>query len=317
MILVSVVMANWNGLPHLQRCLDAVFAQTYPETEVILVDNGSTDGSREFIRSGFPRVSLFENRVNLGFDIAYNQAIRASRGSLVLTMNTDVFLDRDFVRNAVERMVDLAEVGTVAGKVYRDGSRDLMNAGVFLRKRLSLVNSQNVDREEFVFGATGAVALHRRAMLDDVQVLGECFDESYFAYQEDIDLAWRAQLRGWKCLYVPGAEAWHVGSASVDGRIRLIDKPPFFQRHVLKNRYMTLTKNCSLGIFLSLLPSLLLTEALTWPYFLLRRPLRVPYLALAVVDYLRLLPLTLRKRRLIQAGRKVSDDYIRGFFRGF
>lgn len=317
MRLVSVVMANWNGLRHVQRCLDAVFAQTYPEVEVVVVDNGSTDGSREVIQRAYPRVRLVENPANLGYDIAYNQAIRASRGDYALVLSTDVFLDRDFVRVAAARMADQDGVGTVAGRVYRDGTQDLMNVGVYLRKRLSLVNSENVDREEFVFGSTGAVALHRRAMLEDVRVLDEYFDESYFAYQEDIDLAWRAQLRGWTCLYVPDAVAWHVGSASVDGKIRLIDKPAFFQRHVLKNRYMTLTKNCSPGVFLHLLPSLLLTEALTWPYFLLRRPLRVPYLALALADYLRLLPLTLRKRRLIQARRQVSDRYVRGFFRGF
>ena len=317
MSLVSVVMANWNGLRHVRRCLDAVFAQTYPEIEVVVVDNGSVDDSKEVIREAYPAVRLIENPVNRGYGTAYNQAIRASRGVYVLALNADVFLDRDFIRVATACMEEDHGIGTVAGRIYRDGTQDLMNVGIYLRKRLSLVNSTNIDRKEWVFASNGAVPFHRRAMLEDVKVLDEYFDESYFAYQEDIDLAWRAQLRGWKCLYAPEATAWHVGSASVEGGIRLIDKPAFFQRHVLKNRYMTLTKDCSPGVFLVLLPSLLLTEAVTWPYFLLRRPLRVPYLALAIADYLRLLPLTLRKRRLIQARRQVSDRHIRGFFRGF
>jgi GT2 family glycosyltransferase len=317
MDLVSIVIANWNGAPYLSRCLDAVRSQSYPETEIVVVDNGSSDGSAEIVRRMCPDAGLIRNPANLGFSVACNQAIRASRGPYVLVLNADVFLDRDFLSAAVPAMSSSDAIGTVAPRVYRDGTADLMNSGMFLKKRLSLVNSDCVDRAEFVFASTGAVALHRRAMLEDVRILGEYFDESYFAFQEDIDLAWRAQLRGWSCLYVPEAIARHVGSASLKGRIRLIDKPPFFQRHVLKNRYMTVTKNATPGIFLFLLPSLLLTEALAWPYFLLRRPLRIPYLALAVTDYLRLLPLTLRKRRLIQDGRRVGDDRIRRFFRGF
>ena len=312
-----MVIANWNGIRHIRRCLDAVFDQTYPKTEVIVVDNGSADGSPGLINARYPGVRLIENRTNRGFCTAYNQAIRAAKGAHVLVLNTDVFLDRDFVRVATDSMQRDGRIGTVAGRVYRDGTKELMNVGVYLRKRLSIVNSPNVDRAEFVFGSTGAVALHRRAMLEDVKVFSEYFDESYFAFQEDIDLAWRAQLRGWRCLYVPGALAFHVGSASLAGKIRLIDKPAFFQRQVIKNRYMTLTKNCSPGILLYLLPALLLTEFLTWPYFLLRHPLRVPYLALSVVDYLRLLPATLRKRWLIQRRRQVGDRYIRRFFRGF
>jgi GT2 family glycosyltransferase len=317
MPLVSVVIPNWNGIRHIRRCLDAVFGQTYPEIEVVVVDNGSTDGSKEVIRNAYPQVKLIENPANRGFCTACNQAIRASQGAYVLALNADVFLDRDFVRVAAACMERDARIGTVAGRLYRDGTQDLAYVGLYLRKRLSLVNSANADREEPVFASNGAAPFHRRAMLEDVKVLDEYFDESFFAYQEDIDLAWRAQLRGWQCLYAPEATAHHVGSASVDGKVRLIDKPPFLQRHVLKNRYMTLTKNCSPGIFLFLLPSLLLTELLAWPYFLLRHPFRVPYLALAVVDYLRLLPLTLRKRRLIQGRRRVDDRYIRQFFKGF
>jgi GT2 family glycosyltransferase len=317
MDLVSVVIPCWNGARYIERCLDGVRNQAYPETEIVVVDNGSSDGSVETVRRVCPDATLITNPANLGYSVACNQGIRASRGSCVLVLNADVFLDPGFLAAAMRLMASSETVGTVAPRVFREGTAELMNAGMFLKKRLSLVNSPVVDRTEPVFASTGAVALHRRAMLEDVRLLGEYFDESYFAFQEDIDLAWRAQLRGWTCLYAPEATARHVGSASLEGRIRLIDKPPFFQRHVLKNRYMTIAKNATPGILLFLLPSLVLTEALAWPYFLLRRPLRTPYLALAVVDWLRLLPLTLRKRRLIQEGRRVSDGYIRRFFRGF
>ena len=317
MDLVSVTIANWNGIRYIRRCLDDVFDQTYPKVEVIVVDNGSTDGSPEVVKEHYRLAKLIKNRTNVGFSAAYNQAIQASRGVYVLILNTDVFLDRNFIKAAVGGMLRDEKIGTVAGRIFRDKTRDIMNVGVYLRKRLSLTNSTNVDQEEFVFGASGAVVLQRREMLEDVKVLDEYFDESYFAFQEDIDLAWRAQLQGWKCLYLPGAMAHHVGSASLEGRIPLGDKPPFFQRHVLKNRYMTLTKNCSPGIFLFLLPSILLTEALTWPYLFLHRPLRIPYLALYVLDFIRLLPLTVRKRRIVQERRKVGDRYIKQFFKGF
>ena len=317
MELVSVVIANWNGMEYVGTCLERVFRQTYSPIEVVVVDNGSTDGSSAFIKARYPQVFLIKNCENRGFAAGYNAAIKASRGTYVLALNTDVFVEKTFVSEAVKKLRLGERIGAVAPKILQHGTGHIQYVGVYLRKRISMVNSDNCDREELVFGTSGAAVLYRREMLEGIKLFGEYFDETYFSFGEDIDLSWRAQLYGWKAVYAPEAVAHHVGSGSLQGRVRLVDKPAFFQRHVLKNRYMTITKNCSLGIFLYLFPYLLLTEVLTWPYFLMRTPLKVPYLLLSIYDYFHMLPSTLMKRAVIHRNRKVDDRYIRQFFRGF
>lgn len=314
---VAAALANWNGMKYIGQCLEALGAQTCPLAEVVVVDNGSTDGSKEWIRQHHPQVRLIENSHNRGVAAGYNQAIAACAQPYILVLNTDVFLAPGFVEQALEGFACGADVAAVTGRVFQEATRELLNGGFFLRRQLRLSHSENLESPEEVFGATGAVVLFRRQALEDLKVEGEYFDESYFSYGEDIDLAWRAQLYGWKVRFQPGPFARHVGSGSLDGRLRFAEKPAFFQRHVLKNRYLTVLKNASPGVLLYLLPWLALTELLLWPWLLLRWPLKAPYLALAWVDAVRLLPVALRRRRHIQQRRRVSDAYIRGFFRGF
>lgn len=314
--LVSVIVLNWNGAPHLAPCLESVVSLTYRPLELVVVDNGSTDGSQAWLREHYPQVRLIENPTNRGFAAGYNQAIAVCSAPYVLVLNTDVFLDPDFLALALRGFAHGPQVAAVTGRVFQEATRELLNGGFFLRRQLRIRHSANLDTPEEVFGATGAVVLCRREALEALKVEGEYFDESYFGYGEDIDLAWRAQLWGWKIRFEPGPLARHVGSGSLDGRLRFAEKPAFFQRHVLKNRYLTLIKNASPRVLLALLPALLLTELLLWPYLLFRWPLRAPYLGLALVDVLRLLPLALRRRRYIQGRRQVSSAYIRGFLRG-
>ncbi len=305
---VDVSLANWNGAHYLVRCLDSVLAQTAPLASITVVDNGSTDGSCDLLRRRYPGVLLLENPTNLGFAAGYNRAIAAGRAAVVLVINTDVFLAPDFIARALAGFADGASVGTVTGQVYQEGTREWLNGGFFLRPQMRLRHSPHRDAPEEVFGCTGAVMLCRRAMLEQVRLDTGYFDETYFAYGEDIDLAWRAQLAGWRARYRPEARAWHVGSGSLAGHLRFLDKPPLFQRHVLKNRYLTLVKNLSPGLMLRILPAFLLAEPLVWGLLLMHRPRSVPYLLLALRDVLRLLPGTWRRRRLIQARRAVRSS---------
>ncbi|MCC7263631.1 MAG: glycosyltransferase family 2 protein [Candidatus Latescibacteria bacterium] len=313
----AAALANWNGMKYLGRCLAALYAQTCPLSEVVVVDNGSTDGSKEWLRAQYPQVRLIENTTNRGFAAGSNQAIAACTAPFVLVLNTDVFLEPDFLALAMPGFSRSPRVAAVTGRVYQEGTDELLNGGFFLRRQIRIRHSTNLAEPEAVFGATGAVVLFRREALEDLRVEGEYFDESYFGYGEDIDLAWRAQLWGWQVRFEPGPLAHHVGSGSLDGRLRFAEKPAFFQRHVLKNRYLTVIKNASPGVLAELLPALLLTELLLWPYLLLRWPRRAPYLALALVDVLRLFPQAWRRRRLIQSRRQVSAAHIRGLLRGF
>lgn len=314
---VAVALANWNGMKYIGRCLESILAQTWKPTRIVVVDNGSSDGSREWIQEHFPQVLLLRNESNRGFAVGYNQAIHACESSYILILNTDVFLASDFVENALRGFDQSPDTGAVTGLIYQESTKEWLNGGFFLRRQMRISHSRNTEEREEIFGCTGAVMLCRREMLEAVELDGEFFDETYFSYGEDIDLAWRAQLGGWKARYQPQARGYHIGSGSLEGNQRFIEKPAFFQRHLLKNRYLTVLKNASPGVLLYLLPSFLLTEPLVWLYLLMRRPLHFPYLLLALADVLSLLPQTLGKRRRIQRQSRVSSAYIRQFFCGF
>lgn len=314
---VAAALANWNGLQHIGRCLESLHKQTNPPNEIVVVDNGSTDGSKEWIRQHYPAVRLLENSHNTGYAAGYNQAIRATSTPFVLILNTDAFLAVDFIENATRAISAHSDAAAVTGRTFQEATNELISGGFFLRRQVRIVPGELSDETVEVFGVTGSVALFRRDALEALAVENQYYDEAYFCYGEDIDLAWRAQLQGWKMLSLPVAAAHHVGSGSLDGRLRFVEKPQLYQRHTLKNRYLTVIRNASPGILLELLPGLMLTELLLWPFLLLRQPWRVPYLLLSFADVLRLFPSTLRKRRQVQARRRVSAAHIRRYFRGF
>ena len=310
-----MAIANWNGAAHLSHCLDALFSQTHPPAEVILVDNGSTDGSRALVQSQYPQVRLIERPINEGVSRGYNLAIANSKNPYLLILNTDVFLDRDFLFEALKAIRSSSSIGWVAAKIHSADTNQVENVGFYLRPWISVVNSKNVSKPEFVFAASGSALFCRREMLEDISLSGEYFDEAFFAYREELDLAWRAQLRGWRCLYCPTALAQHIGSASHGGEVRVIDKPAFLQRHAWKNRYLLVVKNASYWSLIVLAPSLLMLELLSWPYLLFAKPRSLPVFLQAHREFLRLVPETLEKRRFVQRGRRVKGWRILKFLR--
>lgn len=314
---VGAALVNWNGAAFIGRCLDALKAQTRPLDRIVVVDNGSADGSAELLRQRYPEVHLIESGANLGFAEGCNRAIDACDTEFVLVLNTDVFLESDFVERLLPVFAADPRVGTLTGEVYEEATRTRISGGFFMRRMLRMRPSRTLDCAERVFGASGALAFFRRSMLQDVQVEGEYFDSAYFMYGEDIDLAWRAQLLGWETRFEPGARARHLGSGSQEGRMAFLGKDAALQRHTLKNRYLTVIKNASPAMLLYLLPSFLLTEPLVWLYLLVRRPLRTAYLLLTFVDVARLLPTAWRRRRLIQGRSRVGAAHVRRFFCGF
>ena len=271
---IAVALANWNGMKYLERCLESVFAQTCAPREVVIVDNGSTDGSAEWIADRYDQVHLLLNETNEGFAAGYNKAIAACSQPFVLILNTDVFLAPDFIEVTLAALAEYPEAGAATGSVFQQGTGEWLNSGFFLRPQMRTEHSANLDRAEAVFGCSGALILFRREMLEDIRIEGQYFDEAYFSYGEDIDLAWRAQLLGWQARFTPGAKAHHVGSGSSDERLRFVDKPAFLQRHLLKNRYLTLVKNTSTGVLPYVLLPFILAEPLVWLYLLLRLPWR-------------------------------------------
>ena len=236
---VTVIIVNWNGRDWLEKLLPSLEAQTYPEFETIIVDNGSVDGSVNWLHKQYPQIRLIVLETNVGFAIANNMAIRASETPFVLALNNDTQVSADFIAQMQAGMDD-PQVGMVAAKVVQWRSPDkLDSAGIdvnmlgmaYQRGWGELVDT--FDESADIFGPSGAAALYRRRMLDEIGL----FDEAFFAYYEDVDLAWRAQRAGWRCYYQPTAVVQHWHSAT-SGNI-----PQFKMRLLSRNKWLTIANN--------------------------------------------------------------------------
>jgi GT2 family glycosyltransferase len=219
--LLSVVIPHWNAAHFLPVCLAALQAQTYPQIEVIIADNNSTDESRPLIRESYPWVRLIELDANYGFTGACNAGIRASRGEYIALLNNDTEADPNWAQAVIDAFTRDPQAGSVASKMLLFDRRDhIHTAGDYFtvdgragNRGVWQKDEGQFDQEEYVFSACGGSSVYRRAMLDDVGLL----DEDFFFSLEDVDLAWRGQLAGWRCLYTPRAIVYHHLSASGGG----------------------------------------------------------------------------------------------------
>ena len=213
---VSVIVLNWNGRDLLRECLKSLARQDFRDFEAIVVDNGSTDGSREMVASEFGWVRVIENHRNLGFCAGNNQAIRDSSGELVVLLNNDAEVRSDFLSRVVEAADFDPDTGMFATRVMMFDRPNVFDSTGLLVYPDGVCRSRGwlekdvgqYDDSDEVLGPNGCAAVYRRAMLEDVGL----FDERYFAYLEDLDLALRGQLRGWTCTYLPAAVVHHKKS---------------------------------------------------------------------------------------------------------
>lgn len=219
--LVSVIIPNWNGAVHLPTCLESLRRQTWQDFEVIVVDNGSRDGSLELLARDYPEVRVLALGENRGFAGACNAGIRAARGEFVVLLNNDTEADPRWLEEVVAAFRRHPEAGMVASKMLLFDRRDTFHtAGDYYRvdgrpgnRGVWQTDRGQYDREEYVFSACGGSAAYRKSMLEDVGLL----DEDFFYSCEDVDLAWRAQLAGWRCVYAPRAVVYHKLSATGGG----------------------------------------------------------------------------------------------------
>lgn len=217
---VSVIIPNLDGAHLLRPCLQSLQRQSFPAVEVIVVDGASRDGSRELVRAEFPHVRLVALNRNLGFAGNVNAGLRTATGDPLLLLNNDAEAEARWVEACVAALASDPRLGAVASKMlYQDGQTlnsagdSLTVAGRPLQRGNGQPDGAPWDSRAHVFGASGGAATYRRAMLEDVGL----FDEAFFMYLEDVDLAFRAQLRGWSCLYEPSARVYHRGSATGGG----------------------------------------------------------------------------------------------------
>ena len=304
---LSVVIPNWNGKRYLGPCLESLEKQTFAALEVIVVDNGSSDGSTDYITRAFPKVKLIALRQNRGFTGACNIGMEAAVGEYVALLNNDTEVDAGWAAAIVCAFASHPEAGMIASKMLLYEKRDCFHAcgdtfgidgragnrGVWEKDR------GQYDRCEFVFGACGGAAAYRKSMLDEIGRL----DDDFFFLLEDVDLAWRAQLAGYKALYLPSAVVYHHLSASgggatasyYDGRNSIWLLVKNMPGGLLRRHAMAITRRqCSL----------IWAAARAW-----RGAEARAYLRGAIAGFLGIRG-AWRKRRQVQAVRRVGDDYI-------
>jgi len=318
---IGVSIVTYNSSQYIGRCLDALLAQRGVRLDVVVVDNASTDTTREILAAYHGRIRILQNRTNAGFAAAQNQGIRAARGAWILALNPDLLMEPGFLRKLVDAGRRDSTAGSVCGKLLSIGTdfdplpeRRIDSAGIYFTPHMrhfdrgwSEPDGPAFDRAEYVFGACAAAALYRRRMIDDISIDGEFFDPDFFAYREDADVAWRAQLLGWRCVYVPGAVAWHVRTAKPGDR-RLIS--PTINMHSVKNRFLMRIKNTTPGLYRRFWLSMTARDLLVVAGCLLTEPRSL----VAFWHVIAGLRLAWHRRRHIMARRRVDDAALSRWF---
>lgn len=214
----SVIVLSWNGMKYLEGCLNAVLSQDYLDFEVIVVDNGSTDGSADFVAKRYPQVRLIRNERNLGFAAGNNVGLRAAKGDVLVLLNQDVIVKPDWLTALVDALAD-EQVGIVGAKLLEADGRTLSHGGGYLQWPLAMglhTGTGEVDQGQHekamdVEYVTAASLALKRSVLDGIGLLDERF---YPAFYEDVDLCWQARRAGWRVRYEPRAVALHDEASS-------------------------------------------------------------------------------------------------------
>lgn len=304
---VFVVIPNWNGVEMLAKCLQSLKQQSLKHT-VIVVDNGSTDKSIEMIEKNFKEVVILKNSKNLGFVGGVNPGINyalENQATAIALFNNDAIADENWLKNMYETLQKEEKAGIVTCKLLRDDKKHLDSTGDFYsvwgipfpRGRNQIDNKQ-FDSEKYIFGASGGASIYRPKMLREIGY----FDERFFAYYEDVDISFRAQLAGWKVLYEPKAIAYHEVSATSS------KMGNFARYHSIKNFLILYTKDMPAKLYWKYLPVFLYQFLRTTIRSILDRQIHVWLKAL--FKFFVYLPSILKDRRNIQKTQKVDTDYI-------
>jgi GT2 family glycosyltransferase len=234
-------------------------------------------------------------------------------------LNPDIILEPDFLKVLVDSMDSDPSAGSATGKLLRwtesvNGAKIIDSTGVYLTRNQrhfdrgsNEVDSGQYDRTEYVFGASGAAAMYRRSMLENIREGSEYFDESFFAYREDVDLAWRAQWMGWRCLYVPQAVAFHERKVLPERRSSL---PDSINMHSFKNRFLLRIKNMDCGTYMRFILPITSRDILAFGYVLIREQSSLPAIRLLI----RAFPRAYANRNSLKARRTVAPQEMRQWF---
>ncbi len=321
---VAITIVTFNSARYIAGCLEHAFAQSHPAYSIVVVDNASTDNTREIL-GAFEKLdglSIIYNSENTGFAAGQNRAMAAvPEADWVLTLNPDVRLSSGFISALLRAANSDPGIGSVCGKLlaaspnFEIGEPKLLDStGIYFTPNLRHLDRGNrfpdqgqYDKPEYVFGGTGAACLYRQVMIRDICIDGEFFDSDFFAYREDADVAWRAQLFGWKCLYAPEAVALHVRAVIPENRNAL---PTIINMHSVKNRWLLRINNTTADLYRRFWLPITLRDFVVIGGCVLREWSSLP----AFVLLWRLRKHAWAKRRVIMERKRADDRAIAAWF---
>jgi GT2 family glycosyltransferase len=302
---VDIIVVNWNGKRFLPECLESVFRQTYPHIRVILVDNNSSDDSIRYVSEHYPEVKVVLLEDNYGFSGANNRGVPACTGRYIALLNNDTKVHPDWIRESVSCLDRHPDAGFCAPKILRYDQRDVIDsagddygregAG---RNRGSGQKADDFNEPAYVFGACAAAAVYRKAMIDEIGL----FDDTFFIMCEDVDLSFRAQLAGYRCMYWPRAIVYHKAHGTITGA------SPVFYYYGQRNLEYVYLKNMPLALLLATLPAHGLYNFLKFTYSV--RTGNAGLFLKAKLSVVRNLPAVMRKRWQVQKRRKATVRYL-------
>lgn len=300
----SIVIPNWNGLKYLPLCLKSLEDQIRKADQIIVVDNGSTDGSIEYLLQN-PKIELVRLGKNFGFPGGVNAGIKEAKGELIALLNNDTEVDPHWVETMVKAATGNPEADFFASKMLDFEKREIVDCcgnGMswygrsYPRSRGE--KSRDHNKNEYVFGACAGAAVYRKTLFQKVGY----FDEDFFFSLEDVDMDFRSELSGSRCLFVADAIVYHLGSATAGAR------SPFSFKMMVKNHFHLMYKNIPTAKFWLNLHKIFYSEA---RFFLasIRHHFFKEYF-IGTLDAMGQYRLMRKKRRLIQSTRKVDFAYL-------
>ena len=312
MVKVAVNVVTYNSAEDIAGCLESLTQQTFRDFRTHVFDNASGDDTIRRLASF--DIDLIRSQTNTGFAKAHNDLIRSWPAEYVLVLNPDTILKPDFLERIITALDARSDAASATGKLLRLDGMTLDSTGIImLRSQRHLDRGAGepdlgqFDKAEDVFGPSGAAAVYRMKALEDVAIDGQFFDEDFFAYREDADLAWRFRLMGWNSIYVPSAVALHRRRVTPERRAQL---SPIINYHSVKNRFLLRFNNMTRSLYLRDFWHITLRDINVVGYVLIRE-----WSSLGALFYiLRNTPRLWKKRRTIQARKRITGPELDRWF---
>jgi GT2 family glycosyltransferase len=338
---VSIHLVTWNGRKYIEECLNSIFKQVFDEYFLLIIDNGSVDETTKIINNQFvplfkDKIRFVQNKDNLGFARAHNQALLWTDSEYVLVLNQDVILDEGFLAEMVEFMDQNPKIGSASSKILRwefENTEDLkkskksdiidsLGLKIFKNQRVIDLASGEKDLGQYdenqpIFGVSGTCPFYRKKSLEEIRYEDEYFDNDFFSYKEDVDIAYRLQWRGWPSYYVNKAVAYHDRTAQSREKISDLKmmgwrkhKSKFINYHSYKNHLFVLQKNLSAKNYQRYFPHILFYEFRKIVYLLIFEWSTLKGLK----EYFRKKKKIKVKRKFIMKNRLIKDEEMRKWY---